>query len=134
MRNQEIDLVTNPEIGSHAVLVEQFLEWDVAVGDEVIWCQCSVVEDGEAQDDRVAHLVGEALVPDRIGSLQLGGRTLYASLVDIHLNIRIEYRLVLPKFALFVGRTQSHRLADLDLDRARKHHDAANDNIVNRQQ
>jgi len=91
------------------------------------------VEDGEPQYDCVVHLVGEALIPDWVGGLQLGGCTLYASLVDVHLDIRIEYRLVLPKFALLVGRAQSHRLADLDLDRARKHHDAANDNIVNRQ-
>lgn len=128
--SEEPDLQTNPEVGGLAVTVDELLERDAAIGDEVIRRQCRVVEDGEAQRDRVLHLVGEALVPHRIERLRLRGRAIQVILVDVHLHVRVEDRFVLPEFALPVGRAKPHRLADLDPDRPREHRGVCRDEQV----
>lgn len=122
-KDQKNGSATNPEVGSLAISVDEFLERDAAIGNEVIRRQCRVVEDCEAQHDCVLHFVGKALVPHRIEGLRFRGRAIQVILVDVQLHVRVEYRFILPELALFVGRAKSHRLADLDFDRTRKHRD-----------
>lgn len=79
------------------------------------------MEDGEPEHDGVLDLVGEGLVPDWVEGLRFGGRAIEMVLVDVQLDVRVEYRLILPELALFVRRPEPDRLVDLDLDCPREH-------------
>lgn len=94
--------MTNPKVRSIAVQADEFLERDVAVSDKIVWWQCRIVEDGETNHSCVLHLVDESFVPYRVEGLLFGARTIYVVFVDVHLDVWVEYRLVLPEFPLLI--------------------------------
>lgn len=81
------------------------------------------MENREAEGEGVVEFVGEALIPDGVECLGLGGGSGKMVLVNVNEHVRVEDRRVdLPEdAALLVGRLEIRRLADLNAHLTTEH-------------
>lgn len=73
-----------------AVVVQDVLELDDAVGHEVVVADGCVVEDGQLDPAAVVDLCGELIVPRGAVGLLLGGGLAHARVVHVQGNVRVQ--------------------------------------------